>query len=109
MKKFFIITIALFISYVFFPSLIADAHPGRTDANGGHICRTNCEKWGLEYGEYHYHDTNKNTTTNSNTSSSTSKSAPPKAPSKPAYTQQDINDGNTAGKQTGYDAGYAGN
>lgn len=31
------------------------AHPGRTDANGGHTCRTNCEKWGLEYGEYHYH------------------------------------------------------
>lgn len=34
----------------------ADAHPGRTDANGGHTCRTNCEKWGLEYGEYHYHN-----------------------------------------------------
>lgn len=32
------------------------AHPGRTDANGGHTCRTNCtEKWGLKYGEYHYH------------------------------------------------------
>ncbi|HHT7189102.1 TPA: YHYH domain-containing protein [Bacillus cereus] len=34
----------------------AYAHPGRTDANGGHTCRTNCEKWGLEYGEYHYHN-----------------------------------------------------
>ncbi|MBN3522529.1 copper amine oxidase N-terminal domain-containing protein [Paenibacillus apiarius] len=33
-----------------------DAHPGRTDKNGGHYCRTNCEKWGLEYGEYHYHN-----------------------------------------------------
>ncbi|CAH0119016.1 MULTISPECIES: copper amine oxidase N-terminal domain-containing protein [unclassified Paenibacillus] len=33
----------------------ASAHPGRTDANGGHTCRTNCEKWGLSYGEYHYH------------------------------------------------------
>lgn len=32
------------------------AHPGRTDANGGHTCRTNCEKWGLQYGEYHYHN-----------------------------------------------------
>ena len=29
---------------------------GRTDANGGHTCRTNCEKWGLQYGEYHYHN-----------------------------------------------------
>ena len=34
----------------------AYAHPGRTDANGGHTCRTNCEKWGLQYGEYHYHN-----------------------------------------------------
>lgn len=28
------------------------AHPGRTDANGGHYCRTNCAKWGLRDGEY---------------------------------------------------------
>lgn len=34
----------------------ANAHPGRTDSNGGHTCRTNCEKWGLEYGEYHFHN-----------------------------------------------------
>lgn len=34
----------------------ANAHPGRTDSNGGHTCRTNCEKWGLQYGEYHYHN-----------------------------------------------------
>jgi hypothetical protein len=33
----------------------AEAHPGRTDANGGHTCRTNCESWGLGYGEYHSH------------------------------------------------------
>ena len=26
------------------------AHPGRTDGNGCHTCRTNCEKWGLAYG-----------------------------------------------------------
>ncbi len=32
------------------------AHPGRTDSSGGHTCRTNCEEWGLEYGEYHYHN-----------------------------------------------------
>jgi hypothetical protein len=32
------------------------AHPGNTDANGGHYCWTNCEDWGLNYGEYHYHD-----------------------------------------------------
>jgi len=32
------------------------AHPGRTDFNGGHTCRTNCEKWGLKYDEYHFHN-----------------------------------------------------
>lgn len=32
------------------------AHPGDTDASGGYTCRTNCEEWGLYYGEYHYHD-----------------------------------------------------
>lgn len=32
------------------------AHPGGTDKSGGHTCRTNCEKWGLEQGEYHYHN-----------------------------------------------------
>src|SRR5687768_7165775 len=34
---------------------IAEAHSGRTDANGGHTCRTNCASWGLSQGEYHYH------------------------------------------------------
>lgn len=33
----------------------AAAHPGRTDASGGHTCRTNCSRWGLSYGEYHFH------------------------------------------------------
>lgn len=34
---------------------ITSAHPGRTDKYGCHTCRTNCEKWGLSYGEYHCH------------------------------------------------------
>lgn len=34
---------------------IAYAHPGRTDKNGGHTCKTNCSKWGLKNGQYHYH------------------------------------------------------
>lgn len=37
------------------PYSTSDAHPGRTKSDGGHTCRTNCENWGLEYGEYHYH------------------------------------------------------
>lgn len=40
----------------FIVSPVAQAHPGRTDAQGCHTCRTNCtEEWGLEYGEYHCH------------------------------------------------------
>ncbi|WP_059051886.1 copper amine oxidase N-terminal domain-containing protein [Paenibacillus senegalimassiliensis] len=51
--------VALFFTLVIVlatASVPAAAHPGRTDSNGGHTCRTNCEKWGLEYGEYHYHN-----------------------------------------------------
>lgn len=56
--------------------LSASAHPGRTDANGGHTCRTNCAKWGLEDGEYHYH--------NGGGSSSTTTKATQPAAAKPA-------------------------
>ena len=49
----FIFTIVL----VFLPfSINADAHPGKTDADGGHTCHTNCAKWGLKDGQYHYHN-----------------------------------------------------
>ncbi len=44
-----------------------DAHPGRTDKNGGHHCWTNCAKWGLEYGEYHYHNGSGAKSSSSNT------------------------------------------
>lgn len=36
--------------------LQAKAHPGRTDANGCHYCRTNCEQYGLQQDEYHCHN-----------------------------------------------------
>lgn len=48
--------------------LYVEAHPGRTDSNGCHTCRTNCAKWGLRYGQYHCHGK-----TNSSTSSNTNK------------------------------------
>ncbi|CAM4083046.1 hypothetical protein BAMA_16710 [Bacillus manliponensis] len=51
MKKIFL---CIFI-WMLSPHVIY-AHPGNTDANGGHTCWTNCEEWGLEYGEYHFHD-----------------------------------------------------
>ncbi|MBB6023142.1 hypothetical protein HNR77_004242 [Paenibacillus sp. JGP012] len=76
------------------------AHPGRTDANGGHTCWTNCAKWGLEYGEYHYHNGGKSSSSSSSTKSSKSsssksskssksKSTKPKD-SKPKYTQSNL-------------------
>jgi endonuclease YncB( thermonuclease family) len=49
------ITILLIILLFFLSVGITEAHPGRTDASGGHTCRTNCDKWGYSYGEYHYH------------------------------------------------------
>lgn len=34
-----------------------EAHPGGTDGNGCHTCRTNCvERWGISYGYYHRHN-----------------------------------------------------
>ena len=55
-----------------------DAHPGRTDSSGGHTCRTNCPSWGLDYGEYHYH----------NGGSSTDTAPPPQPTQAPVIQQQ---------------------
>lgn len=51
------------------------AHPGRTDANGGHTCWTNCAKWGLEYGEYQYHNGGGSSSSSTKSSSSFSSSS----------------------------------
>lgn len=48
--------------------LTISAHPGKTDSNGCHTCWTNCEIYGLEYGEYHCHNSSSNTTSNYNSS-----------------------------------------
>jgi hypothetical protein len=47
-------SIAILLSLFLFTGS-ASAHPGRTDSSGGHTCRTNCESWGLDHGEYHSH------------------------------------------------------
>lgn len=72
MKK----SLVAFICFLVLTSLpmSALAHPGNTDANGGHTCRTNCEKWGLQYGQYHYHNGgNSGGSTGTSASTSTSK------------------------------------
>lgn len=77
MKKFAIgmLSFALFTT----SASIVDAHPGRTDSNGGHHCWTNCERWGLEYGEYHYHN-------GGNSTGSTT----PETPAKPELITADV-------------------
>ncbi|KCZ71258.1 hypothetical protein ANME2D_02459 [Candidatus Methanoperedens nitroreducens] len=55
MKPKAVVFVMIFSLILIFAS--ASAHPGRTDSNGGHTCRTNCSQWGLEDGEYHYHPT----------------------------------------------------
>ncbi|MBI5071833.1 YHYH domain-containing protein [Candidatus Falkowbacteria bacterium] len=59
MKKLFI----LILTILFLAPSIIFAHPGRTDSNGCHTCKTNCPEWGLETGEYHCHATKVKTET----------------------------------------------
>lgn len=65
----FIITIIMFT----FTLNNVYAHPGRTDSNGCHTCRTNCAKWGLSQGEYHCHNSKATTSSTSKTTSKTVK------------------------------------
>lgn len=53
MKNIFVTLILILVLLITSPQTFA--HPGGTDANGGHVCRTNCDSWGYEYGEYHTH------------------------------------------------------
>jgi competence protein ComEC len=54
MKK--LISLLFILSIAAFPLNEAQASPGGTDSSGGHTCWTNCSQYGLETGEYHYHD-----------------------------------------------------
>ena len=105
MKKIFIIfSMVLLI----FPLFMGDvmAHPGRTDSNGGHTCRTNCAKWGLQTGEYHYHNGAGSSTKNTESPPKT-KPSTPAPPPKPTYSQADIDEGRALGKSQGYEDGYS--
>ncbi|WP_458411764.1 copper amine oxidase N-terminal domain-containing protein [Schinkia sp. CFF1] len=82
------------ITGLLFISSVAFAHPGRTDSRGGHTCRTNCPKWGLEYEEYHYHNGGGSSksarTSTSHKSTSTSTKSTYSTP-KPAVKTLDVN------------------
>ena len=55
----------ILILITFIPTIVF-AHPGKTDANGCHYCRTNCAKWGLYNGHYHCHNSATRGSTSSN-------------------------------------------
>lgn len=63
---------------------VVSAHPGRTDASGGHTCRTNCERWGLSYGEYHYHNGGGSSSGSKSTPSAPKSKSSQKSTAKPA-------------------------
>ena len=63
----------IMIMIVVLSPLYVEAHPGRTDSNGCHTCRTNCAKWGLRYGQYHCHGRKNSSTSTSTSSSNTNK------------------------------------
>jgi hypothetical protein len=51
-----LLTVAAILSICVLIASPVLAHSGNTDASGGHTCMTNCESYGLSYGEYHYHN-----------------------------------------------------
>ena len=55
MAKILLGLVLLQIAALLYFAVPVGAHPGNTDANGGHTCRTNCAKWGYGTGEYHFH------------------------------------------------------
>ena len=55
----------ILILITFIPTIVF-AHPGKTDANGCHYCRTNCAKWGLYNGQYHCHNSGTSGSSSSN-------------------------------------------
>lgn len=70
-KKSLIIMLLVLIGMFFSKQTInINAHPGRTDVNGCHYCRTNCNKYGLSNGQYHCHNgggsSNSDSSSNSN-------------------------------------------
>ncbi|WP_339189377.1 copper amine oxidase N-terminal domain-containing protein [Paenibacillus sp. FSL R5-0490] len=67
---------------------VASAHPGRTDSSGGHTCRTNCAKWGLKQGEYHYHNGGSSSSSKSSSSSSSSSGSTKKSNKSSTATQK---------------------
>ncbi|UUZ85856.1 YHYH domain-containing protein [Paenibacillus sp. P26] len=67
---------SMMVASLLLGSSSAVAHPGNTDANGGHYCRTNCAKWGLQQGEYHYHNSGRSSSSSTGSGTSSSSQTP---------------------------------
>lgn len=76
MKKKIIVILAI---VALMPNMVL-AHPGNTDKFGCHKCRTNCEKWGLNYGEYHCHNGGTSSSNGSSNNNSFTQSKEPVIP-----------------------------
>ena len=50
-----VLTILVIVGSLLGSATITEAHPGGTDGNGCHTCRTNCTAWGISFGFYHRH------------------------------------------------------
>ncbi len=48
-----------------------EAHSGRTDSSGCHVCRTNCAQYGLSTGQYHCHSSSRPSSNTTRPSSNT--------------------------------------
>ncbi|QGQ44760.1 hypothetical protein [Metabacillus sediminilitoris] len=79
------------------------AHPGNTDSFGKHTCRTNCEKWGLEYGEYHGHG---GADSSSSSGSSGTSSDSNYSNDVPVMTEEELEVHYEELQNEGYDIGY---
>lgn len=44
----------ILLLFFLFPQLVF-AHPGKTASDDCHYCRTNCDRWGVPWGERHCH------------------------------------------------------
>ncbi|WP_055108560.1 copper amine oxidase N-terminal domain-containing protein [Paenibacillus ihumii] len=99
MKK--VVTLVVSLALLLSTQTAALAHPGRTDANGGHNCSEKSKQKGLCTG-YHYHNsgttnsssksksTTKSKTSNNNSSSSKTGTTGKRSAPKPGYTTVDI-------------------
>ena len=100
LKKFIFLVTSILLIFI---SQEVKAHPGNTDSFGKHTCRTNCETWGLEYGEYHGHNGSDGSSTSSSSSTSPDSSY---SVDTPVMTGEELEVHYEALQNEGYEIGY---